>query len=125
MRISDWSSDVCSSDLPDRQRAARRRGGNRPIPIFVVAGDRVVEPERAVGVADMPLERDWRRRDAEFGLAVEIEIIVAAGGEIEALLTAPGIIGAQLRRHRPDSAAERGVGTECGRTCSSWWSPYP
>src|SRR3546814_12300245 len=57
----------------------------------------------------MPLERDWRRRDAEFGLAVEIEIIVAAGGEIEALLTAPGIIGAQLRRNRPDRVADRGI----------------
>src|SRR3546814_19621028 len=98
MRISDWSSDVCSSDLPDRQRAARRRGGNRPIPIFVVAGDRVVEPERAVGVADMPLERDWRRRDAEFGLAVEIEIIVRS--------------------------EERRVGKECVSTCRSRWSPY-
>src|SRR3546814_21197479 len=56
----------------------------------------------------MPLERDWRRRDAEFGLAVEKEIIVAAGGEIEALLTAPGLIGAQLRRNRPDRVDDRG-----------------
>src|SRR3546814_9404546 len=111
MRISDWSSDVCSSDLPDRQRAARRRGGNRPIPIFVVAGDRVVEPERAVGVADMPLERDWRRRDAEFGLAVEIEIIVDDGGEIEALPTAPGIIGGHLSRNRPYRVTDRGGST--------------
>src|SRR3546814_16704858 len=107
MRISDWSSDVCSSDLPDRQRAARRRGGNRPIPIFVVAGDRVVEPERAVGVADMPLERDWRRRVSEFGLAVEIELIVAAGGEIEALQTAPDITGGTLRGHRPEPVPDQ------------------
>src|SRR3546814_17028735 len=27
MRISDWSSDVCSSDLRWRPRGARRRGG--------------------------------------------------------------------------------------------------
>src|SRR3546814_8708713 len=57
----------------------------------------------------MPLERDWRRRDAEIGLAVEIEIIGAAGGEIEALLTAPGISGAQLRRNRPDRVADRSI----------------
>src|SRR3546814_8281429 len=29
MRISDWSSDVCSSDLPDRRRRDRRRQGCR------------------------------------------------------------------------------------------------
>src|SRR3546814_16751386 len=30
MRISDWSSDVCSSDLPDPERPQRtgKRGGN-------------------------------------------------------------------------------------------------
>src|SRR3546814_2126406 len=27
MRISDWSSDVCSSDLPHGGRGSRRRGG--------------------------------------------------------------------------------------------------
>src|SRR3546814_9265889 len=27
MRISDWSSDVCSSDLPSRSRATRCAGG--------------------------------------------------------------------------------------------------
>src|SRR3546814_6157712 len=26
MRISDWSSDVCSSDLPDKERPAARDG---------------------------------------------------------------------------------------------------
>src|SRR3546814_12700855 len=29
MRISDWSSDVCSSDLPARGLSARWRGGER------------------------------------------------------------------------------------------------
>src|SRR3546814_1132385 len=36
MRISDWSSDVCSSDLQPRHRPARRRpdlvGGHWPLP---------------------------------------------------------------------------------------------
>src|SRR3546814_20516951 len=31
MRISDWSSDVCSSDLPGRRRADLHRGGERPV----------------------------------------------------------------------------------------------
>src|SRR3546814_4518128 len=29
MRISDWSSDVCSSDLEEQGREARDRGGGR------------------------------------------------------------------------------------------------
>src|SRR3546814_10043345 len=34
MRISDWSSDVCSSDLSRywRDRLGRRRGGDRRVP---------------------------------------------------------------------------------------------
>src|SRR3546814_17925104 len=36
MRISDWSSDVCSSDLPDRHRLAmrRERGAQLALPIL-------------------------------------------------------------------------------------------
>src|SRR3546814_4490432 len=30
MRISDWSSDVCSSDLPDRPTAPLRMGNHYP-----------------------------------------------------------------------------------------------
>src|SRR3546814_15108466 len=51
MRISDWSSDVCSSDLPPERHPARARhrpGGKRAA---TVAGrdrpaDRPAEPER-------------------------------------------------------------------------------
>src|SRR3546814_13075776 len=31
MRISDWSSDVCSSDLAKRKRPVRRQIGDEPI----------------------------------------------------------------------------------------------
>src|SRR3546814_4262175 len=33
MRISDWSSDVCSSDLQLYRRAARRAGGEGGVPL--------------------------------------------------------------------------------------------
>src|SRR3546814_6733253 len=47
MRISDWSSDVCSSDLAGRQG----RAGSADVP-RVGAGERVrVERRQAVGVA--------------------------------------------------------------------------
>src|SRR3546814_7288510 len=38
MRISDWSSDVCSSDLP-QTRSGRGRGGGRPV--ILVNGRRI------------------------------------------------------------------------------------
>src|SRR3546814_20482456 len=44
MRISDWSSDVCSSDLrSDRRMQTRRRhGGRRALPSFNGAGAKVL-----------------------------------------------------------------------------------
>src|SRR3546814_5994021 len=36
LRISDWSSDVCSSDLPDRRPLASR--GRRPARVRVLRG---------------------------------------------------------------------------------------
>src|SRR3546814_10028499 len=37
MRISDWSSDVCSSDLCDEQDEARRRAGRSVLGLVDVA----------------------------------------------------------------------------------------
>src|SRR3546814_19376524 len=51
MRISDWSSDVCSSDLPDRRlradRQCRRRQWRRGVRQYWLAGAR-----RGAGVSD-------------------------------------------------------------------------
>src|SRR3546814_17740904 len=59
MRISDWSSDVCSSDLPRHLRHARRAGrtdlllrpGQRP------AGDHHLHPRQHTLGADRSEER--------------------------------------------------------------------
>src|SRR3546814_2803061 len=56
MRISDWSSDVCSSDLdpfpllrwgrgPDRGNEGKRRTPHRPLPPFCPAGEREICPK--------------------------------------------------------------------------------
>src|SRR3546814_15620717 len=45
MRISDWGSDVCSSDLPaDRQRIARRNG--EPAELSRQHSERIEPPEQ-------------------------------------------------------------------------------
>src|SRR3546814_9629477 len=61
MRISDWSSDVCSSDLPLRQvRALRGRGAEREagvvdqyVDVAERCGDRIQRGLHRVGVADV------------------------------------------------------------------------
>src|SRR3546814_17149103 len=99
MRISDWSSDVCSSDLDDdiRQMCATAligRVGDEDVP----RSDR-----RRIGV--MLEQRDHCR--VERG---------EKGGD--AVTLRPEIT---LRVGRSE---ERRVGNECVSTCRSRWSPY-
>src|SRR3546814_13797336 len=64
MRISDWSSDVCSSDLIVKDRLAL-----------------VAEPRRAVG--HQPLALGGAGRGAEVGLDAEAAFALAAFGGVE------------------------------------------
>src|SRR3546814_17161635 len=106
MRMSDWSSDVCSSDLvcgstvfnrrPDdnegtvRTRMAEYRAKTAPIlPYFEKRG----LVSRVAGMAD----------------------ITEVNEAIERLLDATVEVG---------RSEERRVGKECVRTCRSRWSPY-
>src|SRR3546814_7678325 len=94
MRISDWSSDVCSSDLiwgQDRPRATRRKIGMAWFRFWsaVLVPELVYEVEKAGG-----------------------GVILAAAARHRQQLPA------QLR------SEERRVGKECVSTCSSRWSQY-
>src|SRR3546814_16722257 len=96
MRISDWSSDVCSSDL-DQAVALRR--------------------QREAGRAEFPVEPVENRRG--IGGAVEINRHRAA-------LIALGVdrhVG-DLRSGIEMRSEERRGGKECVRTCRSRWSRY-
>src|SRR3546814_11944997 len=95
MRISDWSSDVCSSDLlsvgaeghPESQReAARQTKRTRRMRFFPKPGRRTMDY--------ILLEPAWSFRH--------------------------GRTGKSFFR-----SEERRVGKECGSKCSSWWSPMP
>src|SRR3546814_18612635 len=99
MRISDWSSDVCSSDL-DRARLV----GDR-------AGDRLPDPPGRIGrelVAAAILELVDRLHQTDIAFLNEIQELQAA---VRVLLG------------DRDSSEERRVGKECCSTCRSRWSP--
>src|SRR3546814_11389591 len=100
MRISDWSSDVCSSDLhvvrPDEE-AERADDGDRP-------DHHPVAEDVLAGV-----DADEIGDDAEGGQRDDIDLGVAE--EPEEML-------------EEDRSEERRVGKECGSTCRSRWSPY-
>src|SRR3546814_19178718 len=99
MRISDWSSDVCSSDL---------RHGKRRTP------DASTAPPSAPIIAAAPLERQPCPRSV-------------AGDARRRQRAAPRNAGTirragATRRERNNRTEERRVGKEGVRTCRSRWS---
>src|SRR3546814_16316770 len=118
MRISDWSSDVCSSDL------VRRRVGD----------------PRAAGQDELHPKGRWRRPPAGprrsrqlIGLPVS-DRHVPTGPPIHLLMlywacnTAPSMTWFR-KPDGPDPtlamrSEERRVGKECVSTCRSRWWPY-
>src|SRR3546814_1498949 len=102
LRISDWSSDVCSSDL-QLGRAARavlgRLVGGR------IGGDQGLA-ERAVdehGAYSSMGQWFW---------------------QVGYTRVAPAARGGGAMACSDDRSEERRVGKECVRTCRSRWSPY-
>src|SRR3546814_4215952 len=93
MRISDWSSDVCSSDLHralvigTEQIGAQRRTGE----------DRAVDLDRHI-VAGLLTDPLPSRSDLRTGFLIEMNPVVGR-------------------------SEERRVGQECVSTCRSRWSP--
>src|SRR3546814_11504607 len=108
MRISDWSSDVCSSDLLADGRA------------------QVVERfESAVYPAAAMKEQDARAVRVQFCRKIFLD------GDGAGAARDGFVFGADIRRwrqRRPAGRAhrseERRVGKECVSTCRSRWSPY-
>src|SRR3546814_16845478 len=99
MRISDWSSDVCSSDLD--------AVGILPLVKILGAGG-------AAGEQQGQAEQGGQR--------------VAGHGGIQREAVSAAIAASPAPRRKPpriESRSEaRRAGTECVSTCSSRWSPY-
>src|SRR3546814_20085726 len=98
MRISDWSSDVCSSDLIDLRAPG------------ILAGELHVGAQAA-----RLLHRTHRLLDHLVRLHAQLVLHVdRAGGDNG--VDAPGVGAGQCR------SEERRVGKECGSTCRTrWW----
>src|SRR3546814_20461968 len=96
MRISDWSSDVCSSDLDS-------------MPALIALGATLSLRSRA-GRRAMPLE--------DFFLAYR-KTALQPGEFVESVTVRK--LGSDSRFARSE---ERLVGKECVSTCRSRWSPY-
>src|SRR3546814_19733876 len=108
MRISDWSSDVCSSDLED---------------VAVVGATRTTE-DHVLLVAEQVIG------EAEPGLPCTLEVVAVASGADVVLDVVIGVLDVgptpQCGREiiRDPRSEERRVGKECVSTCRSRWSPY-
>src|SRR3546814_4514318 len=102
MRISDWSSDVCSSDL---QRRVDVFGGGCA---FLQHPHRLVTQERRHAAGG----QSWRFVDDDRGFS---DLFTEVARTCHYL-----IAGGQPA----DRSEERRVGKECVRTCRSRWSPY-
>src|SRR3546814_19020220 len=112
MRISDWSSDVCSSDLVARVGLAMldiavERDACPHVPSHPVIGD----PSRRIKLARRahPLRDTARARRP---------IYAAAGGIIRIFRTRT-----KAETEAWSRSEERSVGKACVRTCRSGWSP--
>src|SRR3546814_14504518 len=102
MRISDWSSDVCSSDL-------KMMG----VEVEVLPGDwrRAVDP----AALEARLKQD-KAGKIKAVLVVQVDTASSVVNDIAAIRKAIDAAG-----HRSE---ERRVGKECVSTCRSRWSPH-
>src|SRR3546814_18542336 len=123
MRISDWSSDVCSSDLVDEHEAVRGHelGANAGLQTGLARAEVVEDHEDPFLGA-----RDFLEMVSELGVPARRRA-PAEGAEVRTLCL--GVFGALgLRQVRGQDnvlrSGEGRVGQECVSTCRSRWSPY-
>src|SRR3546814_15904400 len=100
MRISDWSSDVCSSDLAGHQSAG----------LGIRRGIAAIGRQPAGELPHVDISRILR----------QLAALADAGTVVVPQIAEPfDVGGARIRR-----SEERRVGKECVSTCRSRWSPY-
>src|SRR3546814_12729364 len=107
MRISDWSSDVCSSDLPM---------------VLNFAGYSAIERRRNVDASLKMIEAAWAKEPQNPSITDSLGWAYVLTGRIDEAV--PLLEKAQ--RGEPENARseERRIGKECVSTCRSRWSPY-
>src|SRR3546814_15017655 len=97
MRISDWSSDVCSSDLPEPADEVRQRDSTG------------ARRENAQPVAELGRGR--------------ADALLFIGQDLDAIGIDNDVLARREERDRKGRSEERRVGKECGSTCRSRCAP--
>src|SRR3546814_10482442 len=95
MRISDWSSDVCSSDLGEPAECA-------------LAG---------IGAQALAVQHQFRPVVLRQLRPPSVDTVDHHPGRLDGLLPV-------AEERNPARSEERRVGKECVSTCRSRWSPY-
>src|SRR3546814_20199931 len=127
LRISDWSSDVCSSDLTVVERAG-------------AASTRADQPPAKQRATFAAPRRHHRRVACLCGAAFlsgavfslrhrkvsppMARIVMKFGGTSMAGIERIRSVAARIKREVEARSEERRVGNECVSTCRSRWSPY-
>src|SRR3546814_15533939 len=115
--MSDWSSDVCSSDLGERALQLCRSGHERQVG-EAKDGRTDAQPQSVDGNHQRLREVDQRIEQS--GETVLAALEVRIGGDLLHLEQ----VGAGAERPPLTRSEERRVGKECVSTCSYRWSPY-
>src|SRR3546814_15369064 len=105
MRISDWSSDVCSSDLGGAALHDRRRSGSRILGLPGSSRRWLLRAGTSLCVERPSPPHPPRSAAAAVGIAHDLAV-----GHYDL------VVGCR--------SEERRVGKECVSTCRSRWSPY-
>src|SRR3546814_14430731 len=108
MRISDWSSDVCSSDLVDGTANKGKIGAN------AILGVSMAVAKAAAQESHQPLYRYVGGVNANT-LPVPLMNILNGGAHADNKI--------DFQEFMIMRSDERRVGKECVRTCRSRWSP--
>src|SRR3546814_14868505 len=111
MRISDWSSDVCSSDLV-APFAFLERGIDEDLDEFVGADQLARHQAFAAERRDESGQHDQSGIDEEFRHL----------GDAADILDPVGIVKTEIAAETVPRSEERRVGKECVSTCRSRWS---
>src|SRR3546814_18422055 len=119
MRISDWSSDVCSSDL--RAAAAERGGGRtrRPLPARPARPAGAVTQKFSTGLLDGEPWTGLGRSPIQH--RADVTAAALRSGGFQVLFATGNRFGHRQFFNRSE---ERRVGKACVCTFSSTWSPY-
>src|SRR3546814_12598613 len=123
MRISDWSSDVCSSDLNGAVRPSR---GTDMLHLFMGKGPWFRQKSRGYGTGFPIVWQGWVLLSAHIALIAGLAVLLQGR---PVLMTIAVIFAAlapmPIYRARTEGgwrSEERRVGKACVSTCRSWGS---